>query len=53
MLDLVEEVRRAIEGGYLYLAVFNDFSVASNSLFTSYILAFMTGAGLSKEFASS
>lgn len=51
VVDLVENIRLAIDRHQVTIVVFVDFSVAFNSLFTSYILSRLLAGGLAKESA--
>lgn len=51
VLDLVENIRSAIDRSRVTLVVFIDFSVAFNSLYPSYILTTLLAGGLAKESA--
>ena len=50
-MDLVENICKAVDRHMITIVIFVDFSVAFNSLFTSYILPTLLAGGLSKESA--
>ena len=51
VLDLVENVRMAIDRHLVTIVVLIDFSVAFNSLYTSYIVSTLLAGGVAKETA--